>query len=147
MGIGEGRNNKPRRGLPICSALRRRGLRWTVGIGPWPIRKNWNERAAPAISNIARRALPKNARISRSRAAGHAQASATSPGLILIIALDHLLSGVTPHTKRKYFSSQVKSELSRDKFAQLIAMRNTTRSYILGLVICHLSFVICSDWR
>jgi hypothetical protein len=52
-------------------------------------------------------------------AAGHAQASATSPSFVLIIAMDHLLSGVSSHSKHKRFSSQGKSEAK----AQLIAIR------------------------
>jgi hypothetical protein len=45
----------------------------------------------------------------------HAQAAATSPGLKLIIALDHLLSGVNPDSKRAAFSCQEKSELCGQK--------------------------------
>ena len=40
----------------------------------------------------------------------HAQAAATSPGLKLIIALDHLLSGVNCDSMRRPFPCQVKSE-------------------------------------
>lgn len=32
-------NNKPRRGDSTVVGAQRRGLRWTVGIGLWPIRK------------------------------------------------------------------------------------------------------------
>ena len=46
--------------------------------------------------------------VSAARAAGHAQASATSPSVSLIIALDHLLSGVSSHSKGESFSSQEK---------------------------------------
>ena len=76
--------------LPV--GAQRRGLRWTAGIGPWPIRKIRSERATPAFSKDSMK--PCASPQSRSRAADHAQASATSPGLKLIIALDHLLSGV-----------------------------------------------------
>ena len=55
--------------------------------------------------------------VSRSRGQP-TQASATSPSLSLIIALDHLLSGVKPHSKRTVFHCQEKSESQ----AQLIAV-------------------------
>jgi hypothetical protein len=75
--------------------------------------------------------------ISRSRAVGHTQASATSPDLKLIIALDHLLSGVIGILSCKPLSSQAKNEVSRDKFPQLIAMPHPQRFYILIFVIDH----------
>ena len=60
-------------------------------------------------------------------AAGHAQASATSPSLDLIIAMDHLLSGVSWHSKHKRFSSQEKKEAK----AQLIAIRIAAHANML----------------
>src|SRR5262245_23236927 len=54
---------------------RHRGLRWTVGIDLWPS-ANLGERAAPAVATAV---------VAAARAAGHAQASATSPGLTIFI--------------------------------------------------------------
>ena len=68
------------------------------------------------LSAIAKCERADPATISRVVRLSHAQAAATSPDLKLIIALDHLLSGVTTDSKHYRFSCQEKSELIRQKF-------------------------------
>ena len=99
-GVTPSKNNKPRRGdstvsvpcVGACGGL----LGLARGLSAY-----CDERAAPAFSNafsgITRQML------SRIKATEHAQASATSPSLSLIIALDHLLSGVRSHSSRSVF--------------------------------------------
>jgi hypothetical protein len=79
---------------------RRRGLRWTVGIGPWPIR---DTRLSVLLLQSTANVIGLSVQCQPHGAAGHAQASATSPGLRLIIALDHLLSGVNSHSSICHF--------------------------------------------
>jgi hypothetical protein len=68
---------------------------------------NCDERAAPAFSNAISGAN-LDAKGQPHRAADHAQASATSPSLNLIIALDHLLSGVSRIVSTRLFGVKEK---------------------------------------
>src|SRR5258706_16421159 len=100
------KNNKPRRGdstvsVPCVGACG--GLLGLARGHP----QYCDERAAPAFSN-AFSGVPLRQMLSRIKATEHAQASATSPSLSLIIALDHLLSGVSSHTSRSFFGVKKK---------------------------------------
>ena len=100
------KNNKPRRGdstvsVPCVGACG--GLLGLARGHP----QYCDERAAPAFSNaVSGVTLAKYS--AAKKATEHAQASATSPSLSLIIALDHLLSGVSSHSSRSFFGVKKK---------------------------------------
>ena len=118
------KNNKPRRGdstvsVPCVGACG--GLLGLARGHP----QYCDERAAPAFSNAVSGVTLAKCSAAK-KATEHAQASATSPSLSLIIALDHLLSGVSSHSKHKPFSSQEKNEAK----AQLIVISCIATGYI-----------------
>ena len=84
----------------------------------WPGAHPQTEKSVLLLLSATRRRSNLDAGCQPLVAAGHAQASATSPSLDLIIVMDHLLSGVSSHSKHKRFSSQEKNEPR----AQLIAI-------------------------